>query len=64
MLKQWQNMGLTTINDTSTVWMTKKIMKPMEMGGVGNQYTTRVVMSTKKYMARKPKDMDEGVCHF
>jgi hypothetical protein len=41
MLKQWQNMGLTTIiNDASTVWMIKKIMKPMEMGGVGNQYTT------------------------
>jgi hypothetical protein len=41
------------VNDASTVWMTKKVKKPLEMGGVGNQYTTRVEMSAKRKRGQK-----------
>jgi hypothetical protein len=50
MLKQWQNMGLTTVNDASTVWMTKKIMKPMEMGVVGNQLVLGLKLGHLKHV--------------
>ena len=41
------------MNDASTVWMTKKKKKPVEMGGVGNQYTTRVAVSAKARRGQK-----------